>query len=50
MIQQAQTEERVPSSRGVLYKFLAAIYIGGAYGLILISLVQALVIFSWLRT
>lgn len=32
-----------------MVKVLAAIYVGGAYGLILISLVQAAIIVSWLR-
>ena len=36
-------------TRDVMVKILAAVYLGGAYGLILISLVQAYVLVTWLR-
>lgn len=32
-----------------MVKILSVIYVGGAYGLVLVSLVQAAILVSWLR-
>ncbi|MBF0426074.1 MAG: hypothetical protein HQL66_09700 [Magnetococcales bacterium] len=42
-------QDREQQERGIGSKILAALYVGGAYGLIIISLVQVLVLLSWLR-
>lgn len=33
----------------IMVKILSAIYVGGAYGLVLVSLVQAAILVAWLR-
>jgi hypothetical protein len=38
---------RFQRAQGFLVKILAAIYVGGAYGLILITMVQIAIVFSW---
>lgn len=42
-------EGRWHQAGSVLAKILAAVYVGGAYGLILISLVQVYILVSWFR-
>ncbi|MBF0157936.1 MAG: hypothetical protein HQL58_00255 [Magnetococcales bacterium] len=37
------------ATRDMTVKILSAVYVGGAYGLILAALIQAVVIVSWLR-
>lgn len=44
----SQTGQKWQQSRDIMVKILAAIYVGGAYGLILVSLAQAAILFSWL--
>ncbi|MEO5376227.1 MAG: hypothetical protein H7832_00350 [Magnetococcus sp. DMHC-6] len=44
-----QTGYKVEQTKSVAAKILAAVYVGGAYGLILVSLVQAVILVSWLR-
>ncbi|MBF0177372.1 MAG: hypothetical protein HQL63_11085 [Magnetococcales bacterium] len=43
------SQKKWQQTRDVGSRILEAVYVGGAYGLILISLVQALVLISWLR-
>ncbi|MBF0144621.1 MAG: hypothetical protein HQL84_00865 [Magnetococcales bacterium] len=38
-----------PPSMNFMVKILSVIYVGGAYGLVLVSLVQAAILVSWLR-
>ena len=42
-----QGGQKLQQAQSFLVKFLAAVYVGGAYGLILITLVQAAIVISW---
>ncbi|MBF0359253.1 MAG: hypothetical protein HQL70_11675 [Magnetococcales bacterium] len=42
-----QPSDKLHKAQGYFVKMLAAIYVGGAYGLILITLVQIAVVISW---
>ena len=42
-----QPNDKLHKAQGFFVKMLAAIYVGGAYGLILITLVQIAVVISW---
>ena len=43
----SQSSQKFQQAQGILVKILAAIYVGGAYGLILISMVQVAIVISW---
>ncbi|MBF0107834.1 MAG: hypothetical protein HQL76_01475 [Magnetococcales bacterium] len=38
-----------PPAMNFMVRILSLIYVGGAYGLVLVSLVQAAILVSWLR-
>ena len=42
-----QSGQKLQLAQNILVKILAAIYVGGAYGLILITVVQIAIVFSW---
>ncbi len=46
---ESDNSQKPQQTQGMAVKILAAVYVGGAYGLILISLVQAVVLISWLQ-
>ncbi|MBF0453595.1 MAG: hypothetical protein HQL72_02115 [Magnetococcales bacterium] len=43
----SQSGHKFQQAQNVLVKILAAVYVGGAYGLILISMVQIAIVISW---
>ncbi len=45
----SRVNEKWRQTRNIAVKILAAVYVGGAYGLLLISLAQAAILISWLR-
>jgi hypothetical protein len=42
-----QENHKLQQAQSILVKILAAIYVGGAYGLILITMVQVAIVISW---
>ena len=42
-----QSSPRFQKAQSLLVKILAAVYVGGAYGLILITVVQIAIVISW---
>ncbi|GAB0057732.1 hypothetical protein SIID45300_02064 [Candidatus Magnetaquicoccaceae bacterium FCR-1] len=43
------SEQNVAEGSNVTVKILNALYVGGAYGLILMTVVQVLILVSWIR-
>ncbi|MBF0164176.1 MAG: hypothetical protein HQM01_06635 [Magnetococcales bacterium] len=43
------SEQKVAESSNVTVKILNALYVGGAYGLILMTVVQVMILVSWIR-
>lgn len=41
--------QKMAQTSKITVKILGALYVGGAYGLIVMSLVQAMILVSWIR-
>ncbi|MBF0293665.1 MAG: hypothetical protein HQL96_00630 [Magnetococcales bacterium] len=41
--------QKLAQTSKITVKILSALYVGGAYGLIAVSLVQAMILVSWIR-
>ncbi len=48
-MQEMSTGQKLEETSKITVKILNALYVGGAYGLIVMALVQVMILVSWIR-